>query len=183
VGELESSDPVDPPGLLEPARLKKALPTSPDPHGIAPSCEAIAKPRSRYSVCGSRPAVSTTARFSGETPSGAEAPEAPVDLGFPSGYSPNQPRRDREAPTTLLGFDAPTATSVRRSTDPGFHTRFVPPPGFLTLLTAYSLQHLPIPKDRCHSWGSPCRAFPLRRAARLSAPLPSCRFWHRVLLL
>jgi hypothetical protein len=31
-------------------------------------------------------------------------------------------------------------------------------------------------EDRCRSWGSPYRAFPLREAARLSTPLPSCRF-------
>jgi hypothetical protein len=31
-------------------------------------------------------------------------------------------------------------------------------------------------EDRYHSWGSPFRAFPLRRAVRLSAPVPSCCF-------
>jgi hypothetical protein len=39
-----------------------------------------------------------------------------------------------------MGFCASTATSARRSTNPGFHTRFVPPAGFFALLTAYSLR-------------------------------------------
>ena len=39
-----------------------------------------------------------------------------------------------------MGFLAPTATSARRSTDPGFQPRFVPPSGFLTLLTVSSLR-------------------------------------------
>jgi hypothetical protein len=43
------------------------------------------KPRSRYSVHGPRHAVSTTARVFGTPPSDAEAPEAPMDLDFPSG--------------------------------------------------------------------------------------------------
>jgi hypothetical protein len=30
-----------------------------------------------------------------------------MDLDFPSGYVPNQPRRDREVPTTLMGFLRP----------------------------------------------------------------------------
>jgi hypothetical protein len=48
--------------------------------------------------------------------------------------------RSLAAPATLVGFRASTATSARRSTNPGFHTRFVPPPGFSTLLTACSLR-------------------------------------------
>jgi hypothetical protein len=44
------------------------------------------------------------------------------------------------APTAFLGFIAPTATSARRSTIPGFQPRFVPPTGFLTLLTVSSLR-------------------------------------------
>jgi hypothetical protein len=39
-----------------------------------------------------------------------------------------------------MGFLAPTATSARRSTNPGFQPRFVPPSRFLTLLTACSLR-------------------------------------------
>jgi hypothetical protein len=38
-----------------------------------------------------------------------------------------------------MGFCASTATTAWRSTYPGFHARFVPPSGFLTLLTGYSL--------------------------------------------
>jgi hypothetical protein len=38
-----------------------------------------------------------------------------------------------------MGFYASTATWAQRSTGPGFHTRFVPPPGFPTLLTVFSL--------------------------------------------
>ena len=58
--------------------------------------------------------------------------------------TPGNPRRSLPTPATLLRFSAPTAAPARRSTIPGFHTRFVPPPGFLTLLTVSSLRHLPI---------------------------------------
>jgi hypothetical protein len=57
--------------------------------------------------------------------------------------TPERLRRSLAAPATLMGFSASTATSAWRSTNPGFHTRFVPPSGFPTLLTVYSLQRLP----------------------------------------
>jgi hypothetical protein len=43
-----------------------------------------------------------------------------------------------------MGFGAPIATRLGRSTDPGFHPRFVPPSGFEALLTVSSL---PRPAD------------------------------------
>jgi hypothetical protein len=67
------------------------LPPTPDPRGIARPSEAIAGTRSRYSVHGLRHAVSTASRFSGYSPSGAEAPEASMDFGFPSGHTETIP--------------------------------------------------------------------------------------------
>jgi hypothetical protein len=78
--------------------------------------------RSRYSVPGTRLAVSTTARSSGEPLSGAEAPETPLGLGSPSGHASALPPESCAAPATLMGFLAPTATSARRSTIPRIPT-------------------------------------------------------------
>jgi hypothetical protein len=92
VGEVERTGPgAAPPGLWEPPPLKPALPPSSDPHGIARSSEAIAGTRSRYLVRGLRHAVSTASRFFGYSPSGAEAPEASMDFGFPSGHTETIP--------------------------------------------------------------------------------------------
>jgi hypothetical protein len=66
--------------------------------------------------------------------------KAPVGLDGPPGHAGNTPPESCAAPATFMGFFAPTATSARRSTDPGFHTRYVPPSGFLALLTVCSLR-------------------------------------------
>jgi hypothetical protein len=63
-------------------------------------------------------------------------------MGFdgPPRHTGKVPSESCAAPTTFMGFLAPTATSARRSTHPGFHTRYGPPSGFPTLLTVYSLR-------------------------------------------
>jgi hypothetical protein len=63
-----------------------------------------------------------------------------LDLDFPTGFTSLTPPESCAAPAALLRFISPTATSTRRSTHPGFQTRFVPPSGFSTLLTVYSLR-------------------------------------------
>jgi hypothetical protein len=80
------------------------------------------------------------------------------------------------APATLMGSASPTATSVRRSTNPGFHTRFVPPSGFLTLLTVCSLRHFPVSRTGATRGVHPSRAFPLRRALHLKGLLTLMSF-------
>jgi hypothetical protein len=70
------------------------------------------------------------------------AAERKASIGFdgPPRHTGKVPPESCAAPATFMGFDAPTATSARRSTDPGFQPRYVPPTGFLTLLTACSLR-------------------------------------------
>jgi hypothetical protein len=75
--------------------------------------------------------------------------------------TPGNPRRSLPTPAALLRFPAPTATSVRRSTNPGFRTRFVPPSGFLTLLTVSSLRHLPVSRTGATHGVHPAELFPL----------------------
>ena len=61
-----------------------------------------------------------------------------------------------------------------RSTIPGFHTRYVPPSGFLTLLTVSSLQHLPVAQATGTTHGvHPAELFPLAEpyAFRRRCPL------------
>jgi hypothetical protein len=60
-----------------------------------------------------------------------------------------------------MGFLAPTATSARRSTHPGFHTRFVPPSGFSTLLTVCSLRRFPTSRAGTAHGVRPSELFPL----------------------
>jgi hypothetical protein len=62
---------------------------------------------------------------------------------------------------SLMGFFSPTATWMRRSTNPGFQARFVPPSGFLTLLTVYSLQRLPTTRIGAIHGVHPTERFPL----------------------
>jgi hypothetical protein len=66
--------------------------------------------------------------------------EAPMGFDGPPRHTGKVPPESCAAPATFMGFSAPTATSARRSTDPGFQTRFGPPSGFLTLLTVCSLR-------------------------------------------
>jgi hypothetical protein len=96
-----------------------------------------------YLVCDVRHTVLTVSRYSETDRAGTEVPPPPMDLD-PLQGTPGNPRRSLPTPATLLRFFAPTAAPARRSTIPGFHTRYVPPSGFRTLLTVSSLRHLPI---------------------------------------
>ncbi len=49
----------------------------------------------------------------------------------------------RGSGTPLMGFASPSVIEAGRSTGPGFQSRFVPPSGFFTLLTVYSLHCFP----------------------------------------
>ena len=111
--------------------------------GLSRPAECTNVPVVAYSVCDSRLAVLTTSRSSGTGRVGTEVPTPPMDLD-PLQGTPGNPSRSLPTPATLLRFTAPTATSARRSTHPGFHTRFVPPSGFRTLLTVSSLRRLPV---------------------------------------
>jgi hypothetical protein len=131
---------------------------------------------SRYSVHGSPPR-----RFDGHavfrrSPSAAEAAEAPIGLGPPPGHTCKSPPESCAAPATLMRFAAPTATSARRSTSPGIPNPVRSASRVSRPLDGFLPHALSGLEDRCRSWGSPFRVFPPRRAVRLSAPGPSCRF-------
>ena len=113
-----------------------------------------------HMVHDTRHAVLTTTRFSGNGRVGTEVPTPPMDLD-PLQGTPGNPSRSLPTPATLLRFSAPTATSVRRSTNPGFHTRCVPPSGFLTLVTVSSLRHLPVSRTGATHGVHPSELFPL----------------------
>jgi len=119
-----------------------------------------------------RHAVLTTTRYSGNGRVGTEVPTPPMDLD-PLQGTPGNPRRSLPTPAALLRFSAPTATSVRRSTNPGFHTRCVPPSGFLTPLTVSSLRHLPVSRTGATHGVHPAELFPLAEpyASRRRCPL------------
>ena len=95
-----------------------------------------------FRVRSSRHAVSTATRFSKDPPSSATteaaAREAPVGLDGPPRHTDNTLPESCAAPTTLMGFCAPTTTWARRSTQPGLPTPVRsafrvshPPDGFL----------------------------------------------------
>jgi hypothetical protein len=63
-----------------------------------------------------------------------------MDFDGPPRHTGKAPPESCAAPATFLRFAAPTATTARRSTNPGFQPRSVPPSGFLTLLTGCSLR-------------------------------------------
>jgi hypothetical protein len=156
-------------------RAGPTLPSNLDPPGVAVPFEAISENRSRYSVRDLRLAVSTTSRSSGIRTAGAGAPTASVGFGSPSGFAA-RPRRLPKEPTTLMRFFAPSATSAWRSTSPGRPTRFVPPSGFLTLLTGSSLHHLPATKAGTARGVHPSEPFPPAEPHAFRRQLPSCRF-------
>jgi hypothetical protein len=177
VGEVgtETGSPLQ--GIRGSVDQPEASPPPLDPRGVAASFEAIAIDPSRYSVHGIPPRrFDGPAVCLGRSPSDTEAPEAPVDLGSPPGRTDKSPPESCAAPATLMRFGAPTAASARRSTWPGDPTPVRsafrvshPLDGFLP--------HVPSDlEDRYRSWGSPFRACPPRRAVRLAAPVPSCRF-------
>jgi hypothetical protein len=156
-------------------RPDPTLPPDLDPPEVAVPFEAISENRIRYSVRDPRHVVSTTSRFSGIRTAGAGAPTASMGFGSSSGLTVRLRRLPKE-PTTLMRFFAPSATSVGRSTSPGRPTRFVPPSGFLTLLTGYSLHHLPTTKVGTAHGVHPSEPFPLAEPHAFRRQLPSCRF-------
>jgi hypothetical protein len=143
VGEVESAEPVVPSRVLESVKPAGAVSSSPGPHGISLSFEAIKSLVAdiRFSAPAppfqrprgfSRPAIRclSNGRFHG--------------LGLPfKAHVTFSAGVLRGSGTPLMGFSSPSATSAGRSTDPGFHTRFVPPSGFLALLAVCSLHCFP----------------------------------------
>jgi hypothetical protein len=108
VGEVEAlTDLVCPSRVSGSSWPAESVSTSPDPHGIALPSEAITRIRSRYSVHGSRFAVSTALRSFGHGPLDTEASKAPVDSDFPTGFTTIIPPESCAAPATLMGFPAP----------------------------------------------------------------------------
>jgi hypothetical protein len=183
VGEVEKPDPVRPSRVSGVGSAEGASRHPPTLMGLTRPFEAFTDLRSRYSVHGSRLVVRRPRGLSHirqPTPERRRLPWTSVPLQGTTGPTPPGPR---EAPATLVGFFAPTATSAREVHVPGASSPGLfrlqglhPPDGFLPPEPAG-------PRDRRRSWGSPCRAFPLRGAVRLSAPWPSCCFRHRVLML
>jgi hypothetical protein len=147
------------PGHCESVWPKPAFPPTTVPRGVVPLFGV--RHRSRSDLFGwSLPPC----RFHGfavfrKRSVDAEAPTPPVSLDLLQG-TPDCPGRHLPTPATLMRFRAPTATSARRSTDPGFHTRFVPPTEFLTLLTVSSLRHLPISRIGAARGVHPTERFP-----------------------
>jgi hypothetical protein len=152
--------------------------------GLEMPFETFTSQRSRYSVHGTRLVVCTTTRSFADSPADAGAPTASMGFLPPFRVRPDQSRRNlerfrrpswglsplqrpRHGRASRAGLPTPTRSAFRVSR---------PLDGLLPPAS-------PSPWDWCRSWGSPCRAFPLGGAVRLSAPLPSCRFRHRVLLL
>jgi hypothetical protein len=175
VGELEARTRWCPFRVSGDDQPGETLPPRLDPREVAVPFEATSENRSRYSVRDTRRVVSTTSRSSGSRTAGAGAPTASVGFGSSSGLT-ERPRRLPREPTTLLGFLAPSATSAWRSTSPGRPTRFVPPPGFLTLLTGSSLHRFPATKAGTARGVHPSEPFPLAEPHAFRRQLPSCRF-------
>jgi len=143
VGEVESAEPVVPSRVLESVKPAGVVSHSPGPHGIGLSFEAIkslvadirfSAPASPFrrprGVSGLAIRCRGTGHFHG--------------LGLPfKAHVTFSAEVLRGSGTPLMGFFSPSAIWAGRSTDPGFHARFVPPSGFLTLLTVYSLHCFP----------------------------------------
>jgi hypothetical protein len=104
------------------------------------------------------------------------APDPPLGFGSPTGFPTDRSGRPVAGSAPPVRFFAPTTTTrsqVRFTrvclTRHLPASRFRPPRRFT-------------PCDRCRSedrrrpWGSPFRALPLRSAAPVTGPLPSCRF-------
>ena len=160
VDEFENRIRFSSSGSQEPVRAKTMSPPTSVPHGVVPSCEVRNRHRSCVSGLQLPPRrLNGLAVFRGRR-DGAEAPTPPMDLDLLQG-TPNSPRRCLPTPATLMSFRAPTTTSEWGSTGPGFHTRFVPPSGFLTLLTVCSPQLLPISKIGAVHGVHPAELFPL----------------------
>jgi hypothetical protein len=88
VGEVERTGPgVTPPGDQEPSRRERCCHRPPTLVGLSGPPKRSRDPVAAYLVHGLRHAVSTASRCSGNSPPGAEAPEASMDFDFPSGHS------------------------------------------------------------------------------------------------
>jgi hypothetical protein len=159
-----------PSGFSESGRSSRTFRSRTDPHGVAASFEAILGSRSRYSVHGSRPAVSTASRSSGIRRTDAFAPAAPVDFGSPSGHSDSGPAATLRPRRPSWSF--PPLQRLERGGPrfPGFRSRFVPPSGFLALLTVCSLLRLPVTRTGAAPGVHPSELFPLPRPYASSAP-------------
>jgi hypothetical protein len=79
--------------------------------------------------------------------------------------------------TASPGVSSPLAPSVREIYSPRVYlTRFVPPSGFLNLLTAFPSQYLAALFHAADTCGFSLQSFPLSRSRSASRrPLPSCR--------
>jgi hypothetical protein len=143
VGEVESTDPVGPSRVLESVKPAGAVSNSPDLHGIGLSFEAVDRlvaairftaPVPPFLRPRGVPGLSIRCRSTGHF----------RGLGLPfKAHVTFSAEVLRGLGTPLMGFPSPSATSAGRSTGPGFHTRFVPPSGFPTLLTGCSLTCFP----------------------------------------
>jgi hypothetical protein len=143
VGEVESTDPVGPSRVLESVKPAGAVSNSPDLHGIGLPFEAVdglvaairfTAPASPFQRPRGVPGLSIRRRNAGHF----------HGLGLPfKAHVTFSAEVLRGFGTPLMGFMFPSATWAGRSTGPGFHTRFVPPSGFPTLLTGYSLTCFP----------------------------------------
>jgi hypothetical protein len=113
VGEVGNRNRGASPGFREMSRPAGGVAAAAGPSWGCPAFRSDHDPRSRYSVHGTPPR-----RFDGHavfrgSPSDAEAPEAPIGLGSPSGLTDKSPPESCAAPATLMRFAAPTATSAR----------------------------------------------------------------------
>jgi len=143
VGEVEATEPVGPSRVLESVKPAGAVSSPPGLHGIGASFEVIKSlvaairftapatpfPRPR-GVSG----LAIRRRSTGHS-RGLGLPFK-AHVTFSAGVL-------RGSGTPLMGFLSPSAIWAGRSTHPGFHTRFVPPSGFSTLLAACSLHCFP----------------------------------------
>ena len=79
--------------------------------------------------------------------------------------------------TASPGVSSPLAPSVREIHSPrDCLSRFVPPSGFLNLLTAFPSPYLAALFHAADTWGFSLQSFPLSRSCYVSQrPLPSCR--------
>jgi hypothetical protein len=161
VGEVGNRNWCASPGNSETCRPAGGVPATAVPSWGYPAFRSDHDLRSCYSVHSTPPR-----RFYGHavfrrSPPGTEAPGAPVGLGSPSG-------RYRQTPAGVLrGSSVPHEVrrpyndiSPRGPHPPGFQPRFVPPSGFLTLLTVCSPSHLPISEIGAAHGVHPSEPFP-----------------------
>jgi hypothetical protein len=172
VGELEVPDPLVPFEALGSARLQARRRTW-RPFRSSPSLRS--EPGSVVAI------RFTTSATPFRRPRGLPVParrRRSADSFHEIGVSP---RGHRSLPSTPFGADnlrevpSPSATSAGRSTSPGRPARFVPPPGFLTLLTAYSLACLPDSRSGATPGVHPSESYPSTERDAFRRRIPSCR--------